>query len=65
MMEQCAQLGVAPTRLYAATGTGGTLAGFVAGRKALGVGPEITGVAVSRQGRGLRRALRRAGECVA
>ena len=52
MMEQCAQLGVAPTRLYAATGTGGTLAGLVAGRKALGVGPEITGVAVSRKDAG-------------
>ena len=52
MMEQCAQMGVAPTRLYAATGTGGTLAGLVAGRKALGVGPEITGVAVSRKDAG-------------
>ena len=52
MMEQCAQLGIAPTRLYAATGTGGTLAGLVAGRKALGVGPEITGVAVSRKDAG-------------
>ena len=52
MMEQCAQLGVAPTRLYAATGTGGTLAGLVAGRKALGVGPAITGVAVSRKDAG-------------
>lgn len=52
MMEQCAQLGVAPTRLYAATGTGGTLAGLVAGRKALGVGPEITGAAVSRKDAG-------------
>lgn len=31
MMEQCAQMGIVPTRLYAATGTGGTLAGLVAG----------------------------------
>lgn len=52
MMEQCAQMGIVPTRLYAATGTGGTLAGLVAGHKALGVGPEITGVAVSRKDAG-------------
>ncbi|MFR6025772.1 MAG: 1-aminocyclopropane-1-carboxylate deaminase/D-cysteine desulfhydrase [Christensenellales bacterium] len=52
MMEQCAQMGIVPTRLYVATGTGGTLAGLVAGHKALGVGPEITGVAVSRKDAG-------------
>ena len=52
LMQQCEAAGIAPTRVYAATGTGGTLAGLVAGHQALEAGPEIVGVAVSRKDEG-------------
>lgn len=52
LMQQCEAAGIAPTHVYAATGTGGTLAGLVAGHRALEAGPEIVGVAVSRKDEG-------------
>ena len=52
LMQQCEAAGIAPTHVYAATGTGGTLAGLVAGHQALEAGPEIVGVAVSRKDEG-------------
>ena len=52
MTHQCEAMGIEPTHIYAATGTGGTLAGLVAGNKAMGGGAEIVGVAVSRKDEG-------------
>ncbi|NLG24300.1 MAG: D-cysteine desulfhydrase family protein [Clostridiales bacterium] len=45
--RQCAELGLSPDFIYTATGTGGTLAGLVAGRHLLGATPRIVAVAVS------------------
>lgn len=52
LAEQCAALGIDPDCIYAATGTGGTLAGLVAGKRLLGLRAAVTGVAVSRKDAG-------------
>ncbi len=47
LQAQCADRGFEPDAVYAATGTGGTLAGLVAGRRLLGAKAKITAIAVS------------------
>lgn len=45
--RQCDELGIDPDCVYAATGTGGTLAGLTAGRHLLGKRAKIVAIAVS------------------
>lgn len=50
LMAQCGAMGIAPDRVYVGAGTGGTLAGLMAGRLLAGGGPEIVAIAVSEKG---------------
>jgi D-cysteine desulfhydrase family pyridoxal phosphate-dependent enzyme len=46
LLEQCAAMGVAPTHVVVATGTGGTQAGLLAGLHALGSAARVIGISV-------------------
>lgn len=47
LMTQCLQTGVRPQYVFCATGSGGTQAGMVAGRRLLGGRAQVVGIAVS------------------
>ncbi|MDR2506034.1 MAG: D-cysteine desulfhydrase family protein [Oscillospiraceae bacterium] len=49
LREQCAQMKIDPDYLFTATGTGGTLAGLMAGRRLLDAKAKVIAVAVSRK----------------
>lgn len=52
LTEQCEQAGISADAIYAATGTGGTLAGLVAGHHLVGDGAKVVSIAVSRKDAG-------------
>ena len=47
LARQCAEMGVCPSHVFHASGTGGTLAGLAAGRALLGWDVDVTSIAVS------------------
>ncbi len=50
LMAQCEAMGIDPDSVYVGAGTGGTLAGLVAGRQLAGGGAKVVAIAVSEKG---------------
>ncbi len=50
MLSQCNELGIKPDYVFSGTGSGGTLAGMVAGHRYIGDGAQVIGIADSASG---------------